>query len=297
MALTEKQLEARKQGIGGSDAAAVAGVSPWATPLDVWYEKTGQALAQHDEEALERMHFGDVLEPIIADEFVRRNGMVVRRANATLVHPAHPFMLCHLDRRIVGGGILECKATGSTVEEPVEAHQVQVLHQLAVTGATFGVIAYLCGGNKYVQFSIERDDEAIEALIRIESAFWRHVQNRTPPAPITLSDVARLYPKDNGAAVVAPDGIAASCYRLAAFKAQAKDVDAQIEAEELAIKAAMGEATTLMGPDGRTLATWKTQQARRFDSATFKAERPEEYAAYTKETTSRVLRLKTKENA
>jgi hypothetical protein len=32
---------ARKRGLGGSDIAAVLGVSPWQKPMDVWLSKTG----------------------------------------------------------------------------------------------------------------------------------------------------------------------------------------------------------------------------------------------------------------
>lgn len=298
MALTEKQIEARANGIGGSDAPAIAGLSPWKTPLEVWLEKTGQAPHVEENEA---MAWGTKLEALIAEEFAARNGQKVQRVNATLIHPQHPWMVGHIDRRIVGnGGILECKATTQRVTEdtgPLEPHVAQVLHYLAVTGGKFGMLAYLVGGRQYLQFRVERDEGAIEALIKIESAFWRHVETRTPPAPVNLQDVARLYPGDNGQAVLAPDGIVASCYRLSALKTQARDVEAQIDAEELAIKGAMGEASTLLGPDGQTLATWKQQKARRFDSTRFKSERPDDYAAYMNETTSRVFRLKTKEEA
>lgn len=39
MALTKQQLIARKQGIGGSDAAAILGLSQWKSPLDIFFDK------------------------------------------------------------------------------------------------------------------------------------------------------------------------------------------------------------------------------------------------------------------
>ncbi len=295
MSLSEQQLAARAAGIGGSDAPVVAGLSPWKTPLELWQEKLGEASPI---EETELMYWGQQLEALIADEFSKRNGVKVARVNTTLVHPDHPWMVGNIDRRIVGEkSVLECKATAQKIEEPVEAHQAQVLHYMALTGAKVGFLAYLVQGRQYLQFRIERDDEAIDALIRIESAFWRHVKDRTPPAAVNLQDVARLYPGDNGQAVIAPDGIAAACYRLAALKTRLKEVEAEAEAEELAIKGAMGEASTLLGADGKPMATWKVQSAKRLDTKALKEAEPAMVERFTHETTSRVFRLKTKEGA
>ena len=35
-------LAARRSGIGGSDIAAICGLSPYQTPYDVWLDKLGQ---------------------------------------------------------------------------------------------------------------------------------------------------------------------------------------------------------------------------------------------------------------
>ena len=37
----EQWLKARQKGIGGSDAAAVLGLSPWKSNVRLWEEKTG----------------------------------------------------------------------------------------------------------------------------------------------------------------------------------------------------------------------------------------------------------------
>lgn len=41
-----KWLEFRKEGIGGSDAAAIVGLSKWKSPYQLWLEKTGQVEAE-----------------------------------------------------------------------------------------------------------------------------------------------------------------------------------------------------------------------------------------------------------
>lgn len=39
----EEWLSARRNGIGGSDASAIAGLNKWKSPIAVYLEKTGQA--------------------------------------------------------------------------------------------------------------------------------------------------------------------------------------------------------------------------------------------------------------
>ena len=55
-------LEYRKQGIGGSDAAAIMGLNPWKTAMDVWLEKVGEF--SEDTQDNEKM-WGRVLEDIV----------------------------------------------------------------------------------------------------------------------------------------------------------------------------------------------------------------------------------------
>ena len=62
----EQWLEERRKGIGGSDAAAIAGLSPWKSPVAVWLEKTGQV---EPEEPGEAAYWGTVLEDVVARNF------------------------------------------------------------------------------------------------------------------------------------------------------------------------------------------------------------------------------------
>ena len=88
------------------------------------------------------MYWGTVLEPIVAQHYSKRTDNKVRRVNAVLQHPSEPFMLVNLDREIVGNAdvqVLECKTAGIHgaklwADGVPEYVQVQVIHQLAVTG-------------------------------------------------------------------------------------------------------------------------------------------------------------------
>ena len=73
-------LEARKQGLGGSDVATIAGLSKWKSQVQVFLEKT-QAIEQEDVQS-EAAYFGNVLEEVVAQEFAKRTGLKVQRRNA-----------------------------------------------------------------------------------------------------------------------------------------------------------------------------------------------------------------------
>src|SRR5690606_20076292 len=82
----DEWLQARRRGIGGSDAAVIAGLDPFKSPVRLWMEKRGEI---EEEPAGEAAEWGLLLEPVIAREFERRTGKRVRRRQAILQHPEH----------------------------------------------------------------------------------------------------------------------------------------------------------------------------------------------------------------
>ena len=127
----EDWLKVRKIGIGGSEAATVAGLNPWASPLNVYLDKMTDEIEDIDNE---RMRIGRDLEDYVAQRFQDETGLKVRRMNQMLQHDEHDFMLANLDRVIVGEkAFLECKTTGSygkkDWEDGIPMHyQIQCLH-------------------------------------------------------------------------------------------------------------------------------------------------------------------------
>ena len=155
----EDWLAVRKQGIGSSDAGAAVGLNPYKSQLELWLEKTGRdatlpKIDPHDEES--PAYWGNVLEPIVAWHYSKRTGKKVRRINAVLQHPDPelPWMLANIDREVNGADdvqILECKTAGINgarlwKEGVPEYVQLQVMHQLAVTGKQAADVAVLLGG-------------------------------------------------------------------------------------------------------------------------------------------------------
>lgn len=167
----EDWLEYRKKGIGGSDVAAIMGISPFATIRDLFYNKTGvQPVIQEEEESnWVAKEVGHRLEDLVAEIFSKKTGLEVFPVRVMFRHPLYPFMLADVDFfvRMPDGtfAILECKtcnynAKDKWADEGIPAHYVlQVRHYLSVMNMQKAFIACLYGNNEneFVYRTIERD--------------------------------------------------------------------------------------------------------------------------------------------
>lgn len=258
----DEWLAVRKGGIGSSDAAAAVGLNPYKSQLELWMEKTGRDSAlpkidPHDEES--PAYWGNILEPIVASHYSKRSGNRVRRINAVLQHPdpALPWMLANIDREVIGADdvqILECKTAGINgarlwKEGVPEYVQLQVMHQLAVTGKQAADVAVLLGGQTLEIHRIERDEQMIARLIELERKFWHYVETDTPP-PADGSASAEmalraLYPEDNGQTVdfSGRAGLAAAYLELKAVRQSISEKETREAQLKQMLQQAMGDAT------------------------------------------------------
>lgn len=291
----EEWLTARRQGIGGSDIAAIAGVNPWETALSVYLRKTGELPEKEETEA---MYWGRVLEDLVAQEYARRHPEVrVRRINAVLQHPEVPYFLGNIDREIRRKGdppaILECKTTsawqGGRWREDVPDHVMcQVQWYLGITGYPTAVVAVLIGGNQYREFEIGRDDEIIGYLHEIGRRFWEeHVIPRVPPAPeaTDLETVEAMHPISNGQTIDLPPDALSILSEYDAAKEAEKAARQRREDAEAKLKALLGDYEA--GYAGDRLVSWKTIVSQRLDTKRLKAERPDIYGQYVQESSYR----------
>ena len=202
----EEWLEERRKSIGGSDAAAVIGMSRFASPYTVWMDKTGRLPEKEDTEA---MRIGRDLEEYVAKRFEEASGKKVRRCNYIIRNPAYPWAHADIDRRISSENAgLECKTTSTLdirqfngVEFP-ERYYAQCVHYLAVTGLDRWYLAVLVFGRGFFTYTLERDEAEISALMEAEKLFWRCVEEDTPPAPdgseATTDAISTVYADSNG---------------------------------------------------------------------------------------------------
>lgn len=287
MTITAEQREQRRHSLGGSDAAAVLGVSPYRTPLDLYREKVGE-LEPDNLDGVEVVRWGDLFEDVVAREYAERAGLTLHRVNQTLVHPDHPWMTAHLDRRVVGvNELAEIKTTRYLHDDrPRADHITQCLHYMAVGGYDRAHLVYLIGGQRLVAHVIERDSEAVAGLVAMEAEFWARVQRRDPPPPLGLADVRARYAEGDAGTLTADSDLSEAVARLRELKAEHEALSAHMDAAQAEIMERMGKAGAdiLSDDHGDILATWKrSKPARSLDRKAIERDHPEIADAYTTE--------------
>lgn len=293
-------LDARKKGVGGSDASVIVGLNRWKSPFTLWLEKTGQAEPEELGDN-EYVYWGTTLEEVVAREFTIRTGKKVRRCGL-LQHDTIPYLLASVDRLVVGENAgLECKtANGFAAREwdgdnIPDAYYVQCQHYMLVTGAERWYIAALIGGNHYVSKTIERNEDDIKALLEAETEFWRKVEAKEMPDVDGSEDCAKaLAEKFHGGlpAIELPSSADNIFAEIDTLTETADSIKSQIEEKKNELRLMLGDAEAGTTASGRKV-TWKTQAGRTtIDSKRLKAERPDVYAQYSKQgQPTRVLRI------
>ena len=257
-------LALRREGIGGSDAAAVVGVGAYKSPYTLWAEKTGLIGPPKENE---RMRLGTYLEDYVARRFCEITGKKVRKLNAILAHPEHAWMRANVDRMVIGEDAgLECKTTASYTtrrllngDEFPEPYYAQCVHYLAVTGCDRWYLAVLVLGSDDPPriYAMERDEGEIAALIHAEKKFWtENVLTGVPPemdgSLSTSATQNEIYPGGG------EGGIQLNCdgavRRYLDLRRERDVLDKEILVNEQIIKEAMGDAER--ANCGGALITW-----------------------------------------
>lgn len=271
----DQWLAYRRTGLGGSDAGAIMGVSPYKSAYAVWADKLGALPPAEDTEPMRQ---GRDLEDYVARRFMEETGLRVRRSRQMLRSIAHPVMLANIDRQVIGQRAgLECKTSRDirmsrykNGEYPLE-YYAQCLHYLAVTGWDRWYLAVLVYGTGLLVYTIDRRgvEDDISALIAAEEAFWRdYVETRSQPAPDALESTTMALgavwaAPDAGTAIDADAETDALLTDLAALRRQRRALDNRIAEAENRVKAAMGAAEEIRGTSARCL--WKSVTSRRLD--------------------------------
>ena len=168
--VTQKQwLKLRKNGIGGSDAAAICGLNPYSSAMKVYQDKISDTVTEVDNEAI---RIGHDLEDYVARRFMEVTGLKVRKSNYMYKSIGHPWMLADVDRLVVGEDAgLECKTVSVYSADKwangnIPLHYaIQCYHYMAVTGKRTWYIAAVILGKEFIYRKLEWDDELIENLI------------------------------------------------------------------------------------------------------------------------------------
>lgn len=294
----EEWLSHRRKSIGGSDAAAIVGMNPWASPYSVWADKLGKLPEKDDTEA---MRIGRDLEDYVAKRFTEATGKKVRRENAIIQHPFYPFAHANVDRVVIGEDAgLECKTTRTlnvkqfhNGEYP-EQYYAQCVHYMMVTGAAKWYLAVLVLGEGFYWYCIERDEAEIEALANAEEELWYCVENNTPPATdgsqATTDAISTIYAESSPGTAMQLFGCDTYLREYLDLGKRIKELKAQQDAAANKIKDYMGE--TEKGASDSFKVSWSSSARSTFDSKTFLADHPEiDPTPYMKQTSSRAFRV------
>lgn len=203
----EEWLQGRKGRIGGSDAAAVVGASPYMSNTDLWEIKTGMA-KQADISANELVRYGTQAEDHLREMFKLDfpDYEVFYEPNNLWLSAEVPFAHASLDGWLIDdkgrNGILEIKTATITSavqrdkwnDKIPQQYYCQVLHYLMVTGFEFAILKAQLKTQwpgqlpeaKIKHYLIERQEVEgdIELLRNAEEKFWGYVQSGKRPPTI-----------------------------------------------------------------------------------------------------------------
>lgn len=260
----------RTKSIGGSQAAAAAGLHPYCSPIQLFQELRGELAPFAGNE---RTRWGHLLEGIVRSEYVEREGCSVVIPDEPLWHPEHEWARATPDGiRLTNDDrherIVEIKTAGLRAADrwgepgsddiPPE-YYCQVAWYMWIADLPRADVALLLGGQDFAIYRVERDDEFIEALVETAHHFWEQTQLGIPPDPDYTDDYSqyllRRYAQPRKEYLQASVELDERIVRLRDVKAQLKDLErekAQIENE---IHAAVGDASGVECSIGRLQVT------------------------------------------
>lgn len=267
--LTIEQQKKRQNCIGGSDMAIILGLSKYKTPYQLWCEKKG--IIEPTLEQTQLQYWGSQIEPLIRQEFSKRNNVDVETPQEAITHPFFNHLSGNLDGFIPAwNSIFEAKCShafmssywgddGSNIV-PLE-YLVQVAFYTSIMNADSAHIAVLIGGNDYREFKYYRDLELERTILDAACAFWVTVQNDLPPPATAMVDIKIMYPQHTeGKTIAANSEISEYFSKIVDVKAQLKKLQEIENDYKFKIVNYMADAECLVDADGKPLATYKTSK-------------------------------------
>jgi putative phage-type endonuclease len=264
-ALTQPQD--RRKYIGGSDIAAILGISPWKTAVDLWIDKTTPPREDsHNWQAKAR---GTRMEPYILDMVRSEYGLRITAANQRYKDEVRPYFACEVDAETLTltgpPQNIEIKTVhpfksrewGEVDTDSVPLHYLaQVQWGLGITGREVCHVFALIGDDLR-HYPITRDEETIVALREKADEFWLKyvVPGLRPPLDYadsrTLETLKRLFPGTDGTAIEAT--VMHEHWRAVMTTAQdmVKKYEGVVDGARAHILAEMGSAARLTFADGK----------------------------------------------
>lgn len=301
MAITTRQADERKRGIGASDAAAILGLNPWRNAGDVLARKLDLV---PDEPPGEAAEIGLALESGIADLAAKRLGRKLVSPTSTFWHPAGLPILANPDRFVEkcqrGAPIVEIKHTGQTdgwgepgTDQIPDYVQVQVQVQLMCVEADEAHVACLANHFGRSSLSLYRvvPNADLQRIIEDRLTAWwtRHVVERAPLAecPPSLDVLAKIRREPDRVCTVPADLVQA--WRDA--EADVKSAEERRDMAKAAVRAVLAQEQAEAGVCDLGKISDREQARSSIDAERLRAELPDIAVKFTKSTTFRVMRF------
>ena len=289
----------RRTYLGGSDTAAILGISPWKTAYQLWCQKVGIIPEKEDTEKAKIFARGKRLEPVVL-AMMEDEGLIKVTARGQRYQDAElDYLAAEIDAES-GSDNVEIKTVShyadkdwgepGTDDIPIY-YAAQVMHGLMVTGRERCIVGALIGLDDLRVYEVRRDDDLIASIRQREIEFWRLVQEQTPPPIESAEDATFAWPQSDDSAVEATMDLVGKADELLSIKRAIKEMESREEELKGSIMAYMQEHERLTF-SGKTLASWKTQTARRLDQKALAAAHPDLVEQFKIVSTSRVFRLK-----
>lgn len=195
-------LNARKIGIGGSEIACVAGKSPWSSPRDIYFKKTGQFEEEGNQN--ESARWGNLLEDTVANEWAARNNKEIVKIPVSIRSDIDPIRLANIDGFVLADdgytiySILEIKTTSvynldAWLEGPLPEYYIcQATWYAGITGVGRIILACLVGGQRLLYTEMIMLKSLYDELSDAAHTFWHENVLKLIEPPLTDGDFEKM---------------------------------------------------------------------------------------------------------
>jgi putative phage-type endonuclease len=263
----EAWLKLRLADITSTEISALFGCSPYMTEYELWHKKKG-LLADSFEEN-ERMKWGTRLQDPIAQGVAADNNWLIREKKEYIRNPEHKIG-SSFDYVVVSEygdeeAILEIKNVDSLAfkngwiehedgeMEPPLHIELQVQHQMIVSGINKCFIAALVGGNRAVILEREKDPALEKQILKKADVFWAMIEKNISPKPDFNKDadsIKEIYSTaKKGKLVEAPQISRDLASRYSCLTEQIAMLLKEKESIKSQMIMLMGDAEKMIGPD------------------------------------------------
>lgn len=241
------------------------------TPFALYAEK---AMPPIDREPNEAMFWGTRLEPVVREEYEQRIGKKIEYPGRWAIawSTVHPWLFCSLDGLIGDDGVYEGKTSSifaaADWEEGVpDRYFWQAQHAMAATVREYCEFACLVGGQRLAAMRVDRNEEAVSALIEAGYDLSKRIVERNPPpvdgSVATTKALKRMHPDDNGETCELDESAALWANAIEEAKDDIKNLEKVKAEHENRLRAAIGDNTFARLPNG-WIVSYKTQERKAY---------------------------------